>query len=174
MKHLENQNRDNVIDLLAERLTFERSAVRLYDRVLERIRATGDPEIVRLHDPMTMHRDQEKEHEEWLEAKIRELGGSAHTLTAKAQLVKTEARGFEEAIFDGRATLPQMLHALLAAELVDNAGWDLLVAVADEADDHEMKKQFKRRLHEEEDHLALLQRAVEKIAKREVMVPTAW
>ncbi|HXJ22289.1 MAG TPA: ferritin-like domain-containing protein [Polyangia bacterium] len=174
MKHLENQNRENVIDLLAERLTFERSAVRLYDRVLERIRATGDPEIVRLHDPMTAHRDQEKEHEEWLEARIRELGGSAHTLTAKAQLAKTESRGLEEAIFDGRATLPQMLHALLAAELVDNAGWDLLVAVADEADDHEMKKQFKRRLHEEEDHLALLQRAVERIAKREIMVPAAW
>ena len=174
MKHLANQNRDNVIDLLTERLTFERAAVRLYDRVLERIRAAGDPETVTLHDPMTTHRDQEKEHEEWLEAKIRELGGSAHALTAKAQLVKTESRGLEEAIFDGRATLPQMLHALLAAELVDNAGWDLLVAIADEADDHEMKKQFKRRLHEEEDHLALLQRAVEGIAKREIMVAEAW
>ena len=91
--------------MLTERLTFERTGVRLYDRVLERIRATGDPDVAKLHAPMTVHRDQEKEHEEWLEAKIRELGGSAHAMTAKANLVKTESRGLEEVIFDERATL---------------------------------------------------------------------
>ena len=169
MNNLAKQNLTNVIDMLTERLTFERTGVRLYDRVLERIRATGDPDVAKLHGPMTVHRDQEKEHEEWLEAKIREMGGSAHAMTDKANLVKTESRGLEEVIFDERATLPQMLHALLAAELVDNAGWDLLVAVADEANDHELKKQFKRRLHEEEDHLALLQRVVARFAKRDVM-----
>jgi len=169
MNSLSKQNRTNVIDVLTERLTFERTGVRLYDRILERIRATGDPEVSGLHAPMTAFRDQEKEHEEWLEAKIREMGGSAHAMTARATLVKTESRGLEEVIFDERATLPQMLHALLAAELVDNAGWDLLVALADEANDHELKKQFKRRLHEEEDHLALLQRAVARFAKREVL-----
>lgn len=173
MNDLANQNRDKVIDVLTERLTFERTGVRLYDRVLERIRATGDPDVAQLHDPMTAYRDQEKEHEEWLEATIRALGGSAHAMTSKAQLVQTESRGIEAVIFDDRATLPQMLHALLAAELVDNAGWDLLVALADEANDHEMKKEFKRRLHEEEDHLALLQRAVARFAKREVIVPAA-
>jgi bacterioferritin (cytochrome b1) len=169
MNNLANQNRDNVIDVLTERLTFERTGVRLYDRVLERIRATGDPEVAKLHAPMTAHRDQEKEHEEWLETTIRGLGGSAHAMTGKANLVKTESRGLEDVIFDDRATLPQMLHALLAAELVDNAGWDLLVALADEANDHELKKQFKQRLHEEEDHLALLQRAVARFAKREIL-----
>ncbi len=169
MNSLAKQNRTNLIDVLTERLTFERTGVRLYDRVLERIRATGDPDVAKLHAPMTVHRDQEKEHEEWLEAKIRELGGSAHAMTAKANLVKTESRGLEDVIFDDRATLTQMLHALLAAELVDNAGWDLLVALADEANDHDLKKQFKRRLHEEEDHLALVQRAVARFAKRELM-----
>jgi ferritin-like metal-binding protein YciE len=147
--------------------------VRLYDRVLERIRATGDPQVAALHAPMTAHRDQEKEHEEWLEACIRELGGNAHDLTAKAQLVTVESSGIERVIFDDRATLPQMLHALLAAELVDNAGWDLLVALADEAGDHDRKKEFKRRLHEEEDHLAVIQKAVARFAKREMLAETA-
>lgn len=169
MTELGDQNRDEVIDLLTERLTFERTGVRLYDRVLERIRTMGDPAVAGLHGPMTVHRDQEKEHEEWLEAKIRELGGSAHAMTARAHLVQTESRGLEEVIFDDRATLPQMLHALLAAELVDNAGWDLLVALADEVGDHDLKKEFKRRLHEEEDHLALLQRAMARFAKREML-----
>lgn len=169
MTDLGDQNRDELIDLLTERLTFERTGVRLYDRVLERIRAAGNPEVASLHAPMTAHRDQEKEHEEWLEAQIRGLGGSAHAMTARAHLIQTESRGIEAVIFDDRATLPQMLHALLAAELVDSAGWDLLVALADEADDHDLKKEFKRRLHEEEDHLALLQKAVARFAKRELL-----
>jgi bacterioferritin (cytochrome b1) len=169
MTDLGEQNRDELLDLLTERLTFERTGVRLYDRVLERIRAIGNPEVASLHAPMTAHRDQEKEHEEWLEAKIRALGGSAHAMTARAHLVQTESRGIEEIIFDDRATLPQMLHALLAAELVDNAGWDLLVALADEVGDHDLKKEFKRRLHEEEDHLALIQKAVARFAKRELL-----
>jgi bacterioferritin (cytochrome b1) len=172
MSDLGHQNRAELIDLLTERLTFERTGVRLYDRVLERIRAAGDPEVAKLHAPMTAHRDQEKEHEEWLEAQIRALGGSAHAMTAKAHLVQTESQGIAAVIFDERATLPQMLHALLAAELVDNAGWDLLVALADEVDDHDLKKEFKRRLHEEEDHLALIQKAVARFAKRELLAET--
>ncbi len=40
-----------------------------------------------------------------------------------------------------------MFHALFAAELVDNAGWDLLVQLADEADDDEARRAFKKRLH---------------------------
>jgi len=173
MTDLGDQNRDELIDLLTERLTFERTGVRLYDRVLERIRAVGNPEVASLHAPMTAHRDQEKEHEEWLEAQIRALGGSAHAMTARAHLIQTEARGIEAIIFDERATLPQMLHALLAAELVDNAGWDLLVALADEANDHDLKKEFKRRLDEEEDHLALIQKAVTRFAKHEVLSASA-
>lgn len=173
MTDLGDQNRDELLDLLTERLTFERTGVRLYDRVLERIRAVGNPEVAALHAPMTAHRDQEKEHEEWLEARIRELGGSAHAMTARAHLVQTESRGIEAVIFDDAATLPQMLHALLAAELVDNAGWDLLVALADEVNDHDLKKEFKRRLHEEEDHLTLIQRAVARFAKHDLLAESA-
>jgi bacterioferritin (cytochrome b1) len=169
MNELAKRNRDQAIDVLTERLTFERTAVRLYDRVLERIRASGDPDVAWLHDPMTTHRDQEKEHEEWLEARIRESGGSAHAMTARAHLAQTESRGIEAVIFDDRATVPQLLHALLTAELVDNARWDLLVALADEANDHRLKKELKRRLHEEEDHLVLLQRALARFARRELM-----
>ncbi|HEU4612003.1 MAG TPA: hypothetical protein VFS15_07990, partial [Kofleriaceae bacterium] len=55
------------------------------------------------------------------------------------------------------------------AELADNAGWDLLVTLADEAGDRDAKKAFKKRLHAEEEHLIFVRRAVQKIARREVL-----
>jgi hypothetical protein len=67
------------------------------------------------------------------------------------------------------AKLPHLFHALLAAELVDNAGWDLLVQLADEAGDHEAKRQFKKRLHEEEDHLIFVRKAVQKFSFQEIL-----
>lgn len=67
------------------------------------------------------------------------------------------------------AELPHLLHAMLAAELVDNAGWDLLAQVADEAGDGKAKRAFKKRLHEEEDHLTFVRKAVEKLAFGEVL-----
>jgi hypothetical protein len=67
------------------------------------------------------------------------------------------------------APLPHLLQALLAAELVDNAGWDLLAQLADEAGDREAKRAFKKRLHEEEDHLLFVRKAVEKLAFAEVL-----
>lgn len=67
------------------------------------------------------------------------------------------------------AKLPHLFHALLAAELVDNAGWDLLTEVADEAGDNPAKREFKKRLHEEEDHLLLIRKAMEKFSFQEVL-----
>ncbi len=166
MKDLANFDRTKVIDVLAERLAFERAGVKLYDRILAAIRAS-DENVRRMLDEMQEHRDEEKEHEEWLEAQIRALGGTGHEDTDKSRLVTRESKGIEEVVMSG-APLPHLLHALLAAELVDNAGWDLLVQLADEAGDREAKREFKKRLHEEEDHLLLLRRAMEKLSFQEV------
>lgn len=76
---------------------------------------------------MREHLDHEKEHEEWSEECIRSLGGGAHSPTEMSKLV-TE--------------LPHLFHALLSAELLDNAGWELLVQLADEAADREAKREF--------------------------------
>jgi hypothetical protein len=82
--------------------------------------------------------------------------------------VTRESKGIEEVVMSD-AELPHLLHALLAAELVDNAGWDLLAEVADEAGAHSTKREFKKRLHEEEDHLTFVRKAVEKLAFQEVL-----
>ncbi len=163
------QHAGKVIDVLNERLAFERAGVKLYDRVLEVMRGeSGDDNVQRMVPEMQEHRDEEKEHEEWLEAQIRDLGGDAHAETDMSRLVTRESKGIEEVVMSD-AQLPHLLHAMLAAELVDNAGWDLLVQVADEAGDSKAKREFKRRLHEEEDHLIFMRKAVEKLSFQEVL-----
>ncbi len=168
MEKLASHDKTKVIDVLTERLAFERAGVKLYDRVLQVMRGAGDENVARMLPEMEEHRNQEKEHEEWLEEQIRSIGGDAHTETDKSRLITRESKGIEEVVMSD-AELPHLFHALLAAELVDNAGWDLLVQIADEADDSEAKREFKKRLHEEEDHLLLLRKAMQKLSFQEVL-----
>ena len=170
MKKLAAKNPAKVIDLLAERLTFERAGVKLYDAMIERMRQTPDPMLKALLPQMQEHRDEEKEHEEWLEAQIRELGGDVHAPTEKSILVQNESSGIERVV-KRDPSLPHDFHALLAAELADNAGWDLLVALADELGDRSAKKEFKKRLHEEEEHLLLVRETLVQLAQKEVSEP---
>ena len=64
------------------------------------------------------------------------------------------------------------MHALLTAELVDNAGWELLLELADDADDADARREFRKRLHEEEEHLIFMRRAVVAFARRNVLGQT--
>jgi bacterioferritin (cytochrome b1) len=168
MEKLAKHDAAKVVDLLNERLVFERAGVKLYDRVLDVIRTSADENALRMLEEMQEHRAEEKEHEEWLEEQIRRLGGDAHSETEKSRLVTRESKGIEEVVMSD-AELPHLLHALLAAELVDNAGWDLLSQLASEAGDHEAKREFKKRLHQEEDHLIFVRKAVEKLSVAEVL-----
>ena len=169
MEKLAKKNATKVIDLLNERLAFERSGVQLYDTLLSRLRtATEDPALKALLGQMKEYREEEKEHEEWLEQQIRSLGGDAHAPTIKSELVTRESSGIEDVIMHD-PELPHLFHALLGAELVDNAGWELLAQIADEAGDRGMKREFKKRLHQEEEHLLFIRKAVQKFAFRDVL-----
>ncbi len=208
MDRLAGKNKDKVIDLLAERLSFERASVKLYDRVLHRMeeaargrprssdgdyttyglsgyrsdatrgmhddirREVGRPghqgerqahEEERVVAEMLPHvrglRDQEKEHQTWLEQCIRNLGGDPKRTTEMAKLTEREVKGIEAVIMKD-PVLPHLFHALLAAEHVDSAGWDLLVELADAAGDVDAKRELERRLHEEEQHLAFVREAL--------------
>ena len=169
MAKLHDNNVQKVIDLLTERLEFERAGVKLYDSILTKMRVSSDPSVVDMIGRMQEHREEEKEHEEFLEEQIRALGGDAHTLTPMAELVKEESKGIEDVILHETRPLPEQFHALLGAELQDNAGWDLLVQLADEAGDHVAKRAFRKRLHEEADHLLFVREAIKSFAVKEVL-----
>ena len=168
MAELSNFDRTKVIDALNERLVFERAGVKLYDRIVTVMRSMSDENVSRMLPEMQQHRDEEKEHEEWLEEQIRALGGDAHSETERSRLVTRESKGIEDVVMSD-AQLPHLFHALLAAELVDNAGWDLLAQIADEAGDRAAKREFKQRLHEEEDHLLFVRKVVEELSFQDVL-----
>ena len=169
MQALVDKHKDRVIDLLTERLTFERAGVRLYDAILGKMRHSDDEAIGRMISQMQEHRDQEKEHEEWLEEQIRALGGDAHAMTDRARLVEVESEGLEKVILDGDPEIPHLFHALLAAELSDGAGWDLLVQLARRAGDDQAAEEFSLRLDDEREHLVFVRRAVESFARRDLL-----
>lgn len=151
MKKLAEHNRERLVDLLCERLAFERASVRLYNTILGTIDESGGA-FAAFSDEMQRFRDQEEEHEHWLERCVLDLGGDPTVRTEMVQLVQRESRGIEEVV-ERHDCVPHAMHALLAAELVDNAGWELLVELADDADDSDAREAFRKRLHEEEDHL---------------------
>jgi rubrerythrin len=169
IKKLAEKNRTKLIDLLTERLEFERAGVKLYDQILMKMESTAEEEIVAMLDQMREHRNQEWQHEEFLEQCVRELGGDAHQETEMSRLGKRESMGIEQVVFDPNTPLPHLFHALLSAELVDNAGWDLLVELADEAGDRGAKREFKKCLKQEEEHLIFVREAMERFARREVL-----
>jgi hypothetical protein len=65
--------------------------------------------------------------------------------------------------------LPHLFHALLTAELVDDSGWKLLLELADEAEDHEARRELQKRALEEEQHLIFIRSVVAALARREVL-----
>lgn len=168
MNKLAQHNRDKLIDILSERLAFERAGVKLYDTVLMKMRDLNDPVARRLFGSLEDFRRHEKEHEEWLEEQLRALGATAHEKTDLSDLVERESMGIEKVV-KGDKDVAHLIHALLTAELVDNAGWELLLELADDADDDVARREFRKRLHEEEEHLAELRRAMLGIVRKEVL-----
>jgi rubrerythrin len=169
MRRLIAKHPERVVDYLAERLAFERSGVRLYDAVLERLREAEEPEARALQPLLQRQRDEEQEHVRWLQGQLETLGAGPHPMSARAQLSYEETRGLAHVILESTAPLPHLLHALLAAELVDHAGWDLLVALADEAKDGEAQRELHRRRDEEAQHLALCRELAERFALQQVL-----
>jgi ferritin-like metal-binding protein YciE len=161
-------NHERMCNLLNERLAFERAGVKLYDRVLEALREARTGDALEMVGTLQKHRDQEAEHVHWLESAITKLGGNCQVETELSQLAAREARGIEEVVESDRTEPAHLLHALLSAEAVDNAGWDLLCHLADDAGGRELKREVHRRMREEQAHLAWLRDALEEISGKAI------
>jgi bacterioferritin (cytochrome b1) len=169
MKQLAKRNAAFILDVLSGRLVFERTGVRLYDTVIRKIELQSAPRYHAVLGQLHEIRDEEREHADWLEAQIRALGGNPDEKTDLAQLEAEESRGIESVIVDGHDKVIHLLHALLAAELADNAGWDLLVKLADDTGDRAAKRAFTKRLAEEAKHLLFIREAVVRAAEVEIL-----
>jgi bacterioferritin (cytochrome b1) len=168
MRRLAERNRHKLIEVLSERAASERVSARLYRRVVERVER-AEPALRRMAPRLADQRRQELEHGRWLESQLRALGSDGFAVSERTQRVSTELRGIEELILDGHATIPELLHALLIAELADGVGWDLLVKLAERADDEPARQAFAERRTDQEEHVLFLRRAVAELLRNEVL-----
>ncbi|WP_243490135.1 ferritin-like domain-containing protein [Massilia violaceinigra] len=146
-----------LLDKLGERLAFERTGTRLYDALITKceVMLTGD--ISMTIDDLEQIRADEARHFLMVADAIESLGGDPTSQTPSADLVGVESMGLVQVLNDPRTTIAQSLHAIVTAELSDKAGWETLVALADEHGLADMVERFTYALNEEREHLALTQ-----------------
>ncbi|WP_373047800.1 ferritin-like domain-containing protein [Vulgatibacter sp.] len=146
-----------LLDKLGERLAFERTGTRLYEAVRAKLAALGGGNGIGIHEEALREiQDQETEHMQLLAEAIEKLGADPTTETPSADMAGVQAMGVMQVITDPRTTIPQCLSALLTAELVDNASWEMLIELADEFGQDELVPEFRRALQEEQRHLQLV------------------
>jgi rubrerythrin len=147
------------IDKLAERAAFERGGARLYDAILAKFRiaaqtgASGSLPQDLTEANLLEIREEEAEHFRLVVECIQQLGADPTAETPSADLVGVESMGLLQAVSEPRTTMTQCLHTALGAELIDNAGWELLIEQAEQMGNAEMAARFRAALQEEEDHL---------------------
>lgn len=183
MAKLTGDNPEVFIDKLGERLAFERSGARLYEALILKCAAhqgdtttgieaagtvvteavskgNGGMEVdavggidVDLTVLKRIH-DEEEAHFFLLSRALTMLGADPTAMTPCGDVAGVMAQGLMQTVTDPSTSVPQSLGAVLAAELTDHAGWELLIELADELGHDQMAREFRRALADEERHLA--------------------
>jgi rubrerythrin len=146
-----------LLDKLGERLAFERTGARLYDALMAKVSAIGEDIAGIGYDELLKNRDDEARHFAIVASAIESIGGDPTSQTPCADLVGVESLGLMQVITDPRTTIAQSLHAMLVAEMTDEAGWEMLIALAEEQGQSAMVTDFTLALDEERRHLTQVQ-----------------
>lgn len=167
------------MDKIGERIAFERGGTRLYEALItkyEGVQALGQDVLVpasQLPVPdgappisadagesplqtLQRIRAEELEHFRMLGEAMVKMGGDPTAQTPCADVTATAAMGILQVVTDPRTTLAQCLNAMLTAELTDNAGWELLVQLAEDAGEADLAGRFLGALAQEQEHLAIV------------------
>jgi hypothetical protein len=142
-----------LLDKLGERLAFERTGTRLYDALITKFEATQDQSTSMTLADLQKIRQDEARHFAIVADAIETLGGDPTSQTPCADLVGVESMGLMQVVTDPRTTIAQSLHAILVAEMTDNAGWELLIALAEDQNQNALITDFSVALDEERAHL---------------------
>jgi rubrerythrin len=142
-----------MLDKLSERLAFERMGTRLYEALLNKCETLGESSPGPTLDEIKHIGAEELEHFLLLNRTITELGGDPTVESPCADVAGVASMGILQVLTDPRTSVTQCLQAMLTAELTDNAGWELLIELADGLGYQEMKAEFETALSHEEEHL---------------------
>jgi hypothetical protein len=168
------------MDKIGERIAFERAGTRLYGALITKYEAVqglgtevlpAADQVASAEDPAVMVgsmagetplatlqrlRNEELEHFKMLCLAMQKMGGDPTAQTPCADVTATASMGIVQVLTDPRTTLAQCLNAILSAELTDNAGWELLVQLAEDAGESELAGRFLGALGQEQEHLAIV------------------
>ncbi len=151
-----------LLDKLGERLAFERAGVRLYEALIDKVEALERAGTATAPVPVLIQiRDEEAQHFALVARAIQSVGGDPTVQTPCADLVGIESGGLLQAVSDPRTTVAQSLHAILVAEMADNSGWEILIALAHEQLQDAMVADFSKALANERDHLRFIRETYE-------------
>ncbi|HYH97527.1 ferritin-like domain-containing protein [Hyalangium sp.] len=158
-KELLKGNKPTVfIDKLGERLGFERTGVRLYEAALCKFDIHGPWQGGPSREQLEKILRDELSHFILVREAMEKLGADPTALTPSANLAAVASKGIPHVLVDPRTNLVQCLEALLVAELTDNAGWELLIELAQGLGQAELVEQFEQALGVEAEHLMLVRR----------------
>ncbi len=156
MQKLKGKSPTVFLDLIADRLAFERTGTRLYEALLVKYDASdaqpGGPtrdEILHIHD-------EELEHFGLLMECMKTLGADPTAISPTADADAVASTGVMQLLSDPRSTLTECLHAIHMVELVDNDAWEMLASLADRLGHDSMAEQFRHALSQENDHLRMV------------------
>ena len=142
-----------LLDKLSERLAFERTGTRLYEALLNKCEMLGVQTPGPTLDEIAHIGSEELEHFLMINRAIEEIGGDPTVQSPCADMASVASMGIVQVLTDPRSSMAQCLQAMLTAELTDNAGWELLIKLADNLGYDEMKTEFETALSHEEEHL---------------------
>jgi hypothetical protein len=153
-KALQGEKATVFLDKLGERLAFERTGVRLYDAILAKVPAARLGDGTLTLDELRRFRDAELAHLHLVKEALEQMGGDPTAVTPCADVSAVASMGVAQVLTDPRTTLTQCLDALLTAELTDNDGWKILIAMAEAAGQDDLATRFTAALAEEDHHLS--------------------
>ena len=142
-----------LLDKLSERLAFERTGTRLYEALLNKCEMLGEVAPGPTLEEIEQIGSEELDHFLLLNDTIAGLGGDPTVQSPCADVAGVVSMGLLQVLTDPRSSLAHCLQAMLTAELTDNAGWELLIKLADNLGYDEMKTEFEAALLDEERHL---------------------
>lgn len=140
-----------LMDKLGERLAFERSGTRLYDALM--VKYAADKSAGVPAKELKHIRDEEAMHFALLGAAIESLGGDPTAQTPCADVTGVEGMGLMQVLNDPKTTLAQALHAILVAEMTDNAAWDELIELTMQVGNDDLVARFSKARDHEKQHL---------------------
>jgi rubrerythrin len=161
-----------LLDKIGERLAFERTGTRLYEALLAKCKALGTTQGGVTPQELERICEEELEHFHMLWDCLKQLGADPTVEMPSADVSAVISEGIPKVITDSRTNMAQCLEAILAAELVDNDSWEMLMELADEFKQTEMAEKFRQALAEEQNHLIVVRDWLKHEIREEAQVTT--